>query len=285
MIAETTLPWRLLERASDDPARIALEARVNREWRVYSWAEVLAEVAFIALGLRQIGFGAGDTLAIFDVRRARVLFTILAAQALGGSVLPLQSRSSRFELRAAFRSRFAKIAFADSAEHLDKLRSLDAQALGTIVVGDRRALEAQTAEATASYATVRAAGARYGRLALGQLAVLAGRLAPSATAFEFVDGGEASDIHGVISHAELIGAAQRLRENGRLPGAGSIAVSPRLSSTWNSMLAVVAWLEYGFTVLTMEDEPAESSGPPPGERYGACRSSTSLPGARSAAAR
>ena len=61
-------------------------------WQVLTWSDYAALVSRFAAGLAAHGFGRGDRLAVIGDNRPRLYAAMLAAQSLGGAVVPSMAR-------------------------------------------------------------------------------------------------------------------------------------------------------------------------------------------------
>jgi len=104
------LPASLLARARQRGGDVARRHKRLGLWQQHTWAQLLAEVQGLASGLRDAGFGAGDSLVILSRPRPEALLASLAAQWLGGIAAllnPLTAAEEELvllrELEAGFR--------------------------------------------------------------------------------------------------------------------------------------------------------------------------------------
>jgi long-chain acyl-CoA synthetase len=84
-----TLPQFLLKNAREHPGASALREKEKGIWQEWSWADYLAHVRAIALGLVSLGFRHGDKLALLSDNRPQVYAAMVAAQAVGGVPVPV----------------------------------------------------------------------------------------------------------------------------------------------------------------------------------------------------
>jgi long-chain acyl-CoA synthetase len=83
-MAEMTLPQYLARNARDFPRRPALREKEKGIWQEWTWADYLARVRAIALGLVSLGFQRGDKLALLSDNRPELYAAMVAAEAVGG---------------------------------------------------------------------------------------------------------------------------------------------------------------------------------------------------------
>src|SRR3712207_57775 len=123
-----------VERLGDDPAIIAGEG--DREVRI-SWNELRDRVARIAGGLRHLGVGKGDTVALMMNNRPEFIPVDLAAVSLGAVPFSIYQTSSPEQIQYVVADAGAKIALIESA-FLDVFNEARAElpAIETLVVID-----------------------------------------------------------------------------------------------------------------------------------------------------
>src|SRR5712692_6284301 len=81
---EQTLPQFLVRNAREFPRDPALREKDRGIWQQWTWAEYLAHVRAIALGLVSLGFERGDKVALLSDNRPELYAAMLAVQAAGG---------------------------------------------------------------------------------------------------------------------------------------------------------------------------------------------------------
>src|SRR6266852_4845598 len=84
-MAEMTLPQFLLRNAREHPRAPALREKEKGIWQEWTWAEYLAHVRAIALGLVSLGFQRADKLALLTDNRPG-LFEELVATGKPGDI-------------------------------------------------------------------------------------------------------------------------------------------------------------------------------------------------------
>jgi long-chain acyl-CoA synthetase len=73
-----TLCARLLEHARERPDAVAIREKHRGIWREWTWAEYARRVANVAAGLRSLGVGPGDRVAIHAENRPEWVIADLA---------------------------------------------------------------------------------------------------------------------------------------------------------------------------------------------------------------
>ena len=79
-----TIPQLLRWRVDTSRERTALREKDFGRWISYSWGEYYDFVRKAGLGLKEIGFGKDDKIAIISDNIPEVLYVAIGAQALGG---------------------------------------------------------------------------------------------------------------------------------------------------------------------------------------------------------
>jgi long-chain acyl-CoA synthetase len=122
-----TLPRLLLRNAQRfAPRKAAIREKDRGIWQTYSWADSLAQVRALALGLAALGFQRGDKLAIIGDNRPRLYWALTAAQCLGGIPVPLYQDASTKELQYVLDHSDACMIVAEDQEQVDKILELKA---------------------------------------------------------------------------------------------------------------------------------------------------------------
>ncbi len=104
--------WHWLERRADiSPGK---DAVIDGE-RVFSYLALRDRVAALAGGLRAMGVGKGDRLAILSVNRAEYVESLFAAARLGAIAVPLNWRLTAGELAFQVGDSEPRLLFADPA--------------------------------------------------------------------------------------------------------------------------------------------------------------------------
>jgi len=88
-LLEYSIPQLLRWRVKNSPKRPALKEKDFGIWNTYTWEDYYDYVKKTALGLKAIGLGKGDTIAIISDNIPEVLFA-----AIGGHCLGAQSQCS-----------------------------------------------------------------------------------------------------------------------------------------------------------------------------------------------
>jgi long-chain acyl-CoA synthetase len=158
--ALATLPQLLRERARQAPGRVAFRHKELGIWRETTWAEYLGRVRAFAFGLRSLGIGPGDRVAIHSENRPEWLFADLAAESVGAVVVGIYPTNPPAELAHVLRDCGARVLVAEDQEQVDKALAVIEQCpdLAHVVVVDPRGLRSYHHPALVTYAEVERRG-------------------------------------------------------------------------------------------------------------------------------
>jgi long-chain acyl-CoA synthetase len=93
-------------------------------WNAFTWADYQTRVKRIALGLRRLGVGRGDVVALIGNNRPEWIWGEVAAHALGGMSLGIYQDSIGDEVTYLLGYAEAKVILAEDEEQVDKLLDL-----------------------------------------------------------------------------------------------------------------------------------------------------------------
>jgi long-chain acyl-CoA synthetase len=79
-----TLPQGLKFMAQEQPDRIAMRMKDYGIWHDITWARYYENVKKVAMGLRALGVGRGDHVAIVGENKPEWLFSAMGVMSLGG---------------------------------------------------------------------------------------------------------------------------------------------------------------------------------------------------------
>ena len=102
-------------------SRVALREKEFGIWQSVTWQEYYEHVRNFALGLRSLGFGKNDKLAIIGDNRPEWLYAELAAQSLGGIPLGIYQDSILTEVAYIINHSEARVVVAEDQEQVDKI--------------------------------------------------------------------------------------------------------------------------------------------------------------------
>lgn len=124
MKAATTLPRLLQRNAASFGSRAAMREKRGGIWQVLSWSDYAALVAQFAGGLAAYGFARGDRLAVIGDNRPRLYVAMLAAQSLGGTVVPLWPDAEPDWIGQVLNHAGVSIVIAEDAEQVEKISAV-----------------------------------------------------------------------------------------------------------------------------------------------------------------
>ncbi|EJW12049.1 Long-chain-fatty-acid--CoA ligase [Rhodovulum sp. PH10] len=140
--AADTCPKLLRLNAREFPDATALREKDFGIWKSFSWADYHARTRDLALGLLDLGLGAGDVVALIGDNRPDWVAGEIAAHAIGGMSLGIYRDALEEEVEYLLSYGEAKVVFAEDEEQVDKLLGLADRtpALRHIVYSDPRGL-------------------------------------------------------------------------------------------------------------------------------------------------
>ncbi|WP_419161448.1 AMP-binding protein [Candidatus Palauibacter sp.] len=116
-----SLPGRLQRQASLRGDRVALREKEFGIWQGITWSEYARRVRHFALGLRELGLGRGDRIAIVGDNRPEWVISELAAQSLGSLPLGLYQDAVAAEIEYLLRASTTRVVVAEDQEQVDKV--------------------------------------------------------------------------------------------------------------------------------------------------------------------
>jgi len=139
----TSLPALLLEQAGRRPTKVALRKKDLGRWKEYTWADYLARVQAVGLGLLDLGVEKGERVAIHSSNRPAWLFADMAAQGLGAISVGIYPTNPPAEVEYLLADSEATVLIAEDEEQLDKALAVRDRlpALRTIVVIETRGVK------------------------------------------------------------------------------------------------------------------------------------------------
>jgi long-chain acyl-CoA synthetase len=213
-LRQTTAPALLLDHARRRPREIAYRAKRLGLYRERSWHDYAVRVARIALGLRRLGLGAGERLAIMGDASEEWIWCDLAAQAAGAVTYGIYPTASVAELEYQLRDGGASIFVAEDQEYLDKILPIAERLpqLRWIVVIDPSAIAAYEHPKLLRLDEI--ADAVEPEAALARLGEMVAALRPDDPAFiVYTSGTTGSPKGAVIAHGRHLAATASLVEH------------------------------------------------------------------------
>jgi long-chain acyl-CoA synthetase len=191
----------LLENAREYAGEVAIREKHRGVWREWTWAEYAQRVASVAAGLRALGVGPGDRVAIHAENRPEWVIADLAAQGIGACTVGVYPTSPAAEVEYVLGHSEASVLIAEDEEQLDKALEVRDRLplLRHVLVIDPRGVSADVP----TFASLE----QDGSLAAYEESVAA--LAPDATAILVYTSGTTGPPKGaMISHANLVAAGK-----------------------------------------------------------------------------
>ena len=115
-----TLPAKLLARAAATPHDVALRHKHLGVWQEYSWSDYADLARTVGVGLRSLGVGPGDTVAIHSENRPEWVVADLGIQGMGGVAVGVYPTSPAAEVQYLLSHSDSKVVIAEDEEQLDK---------------------------------------------------------------------------------------------------------------------------------------------------------------------
>ena len=161
--ATDTLPKLLGRNARLFGRHIGMREKDRGIWRSYTWRDCYDHVRNFALGLAASGFKRGDKLSVLGDNRARLYWAQLAAQALGGTAVPLYQDSIASELAHVLGHAEVSVVVAEDQEQVDKVLSIvgELPSLRLVVYEDPRGMGAYEHPMLKSFAALEEMGATF----------------------------------------------------------------------------------------------------------------------------
>jgi len=123
-----TFPKLLALNARSHPQGIALREKEFGIWNAFTWAEYERRVRHMALGMRSLGVGRGNVVALIGTNRPEWVWGEIAAHAVGALSLGVYQDSIGDEVSWLLRYADARIVVAEDEEQVDKLLDLLSEA-------------------------------------------------------------------------------------------------------------------------------------------------------------
>ncbi|PWV99044.1 long-chain acyl-CoA synthetase [Hoeflea marina] len=119
-----TFPQYLLLNARRFADRPAMRFKDYGIWQTWNWAEQMVEVRNLALGLKAMGLGPGDRIAIAGSNRPRLYWAFCAAQSLKAIPVPVYADAVAEEMAYVLDNSGVRFAIVQDQEQVDKIQSM-----------------------------------------------------------------------------------------------------------------------------------------------------------------
>ncbi len=116
-----TIPQLLRWRVNSSADKVALREKDFGRWNTHTWRDYYDCVRKAGLGLLELGFQAGDRIAIIGDNIPELLFVAVGAQAVGGISAGLYQSSLPEEIAGILDYMGVSMVFCDDQEQVDKL--------------------------------------------------------------------------------------------------------------------------------------------------------------------
>ncbi|MCP4297586.1 MAG: long-chain fatty acid--CoA ligase, partial [Proteobacteria bacterium] len=120
-LTEYTIPQLLRWRVGQTPKRPALREKDFGIWNTYSWEDYYDHVRKTALGLKNLGLGKGDTIAVISDNIPELLFTAIGAHSIGAMSAGIYQTSMPAEISQICQYLKVSAVFCDNQEQVDKV--------------------------------------------------------------------------------------------------------------------------------------------------------------------
>jgi long-chain acyl-CoA synthetase len=210
-MAGMTLPQYLLKQAQEHPRDVAIREKQKGIWQEWTWAQYLAEVRALALGLVAIGLEKGDKLAILSDNRPPVYWTMVAVQIAGGMPVPLYQDAISRELQYVIDHADATIVLAEDQEQVDKILEIrdHLPKVRRIVYDDPKGMRHYTDRMLIRFTEVQAQGQQLDNKRPGLFHELVAAGKPDDVALmSYTSGTTGAPKGAMLSHDNLIAAVE-----------------------------------------------------------------------------
>src|SRR5579883_876720 len=225
-----TLPKLLQRNAEESPHAPGIREKTRGVWQTFDWLAYRDTVRDLALGLASMGFKRGDKLSVVGDNRPQLYMAQLAAQALGGTSVPVYQDSIAFELVYVLNHAESSVIVAEDQEQVDKALSLKDKLpnLRWIVFEDKRGLWSYDDPMLKSFDSVLEAGAAFGKANPGFYAEELAKGGPDDIAMIAYTSGTTGNPKGaMLSHRNMIAASEAFIEvNHTKPGDNWLSYLP-----------------------------------------------------------
>ena len=120
-LLEYSIPQLLRWRVTSSPKRPALREKDFGIWNTYTWEDYYDYVRKTALGLKLIGLGKGDTIAIISDNIPELLFVAIGGHSIGAISAGIYQTSMPHEIAQILQYLKVSAIFCDNQEQVDKV--------------------------------------------------------------------------------------------------------------------------------------------------------------------
>jgi long-chain acyl-CoA synthetase len=120
-LLEYSIPQLLRWRVKTSPKRPALREKDFGIWNTYTWEDYYDHVRKTALGLKSLGLGKGDTIAVISDNIPELLFAAIGGHAIGAISAGIYQTSMPAEISQILNYLKVSAVFCDNQEQVDKV--------------------------------------------------------------------------------------------------------------------------------------------------------------------
>lgn len=120
-LLEYSIPQLLRWRVSQTPDRPALREKDYGIWNTYTWNDYYDHVRKTGLGLKTVGLGKDDTIAIISDNIPELLFIAIGAHSIGAISAGIYQTSMPHEIAQILQYLKVSAVFCDNQEQVDKV--------------------------------------------------------------------------------------------------------------------------------------------------------------------
>ena len=155
-----TFPKLMTLNATRFADRPATREKMLGIWKTHTWSEALEETRAMAMGLMELGLARGERMAIVGTNRPPLYWSMVAAQMIGATPVPMYQDSVAEEMVFVLQHAEVTFAIAENQEQVDKLMSVKDRlpSLRHIIYRDPRGLRKYDHEHLTSLADVEKRG-------------------------------------------------------------------------------------------------------------------------------
>jgi long-chain acyl-CoA synthetase len=121
VVVNDTLPKLLMHNAERWPTEVAMREKAFGVWNEVTWTDYRDRVREIALGLLELGARRGEVIAIIGKNRPEMVWSEIAAHAIGCLSLSLYHDAMPQEVAYLVDYAEVRIVLAEDEEQVDKL--------------------------------------------------------------------------------------------------------------------------------------------------------------------
>ena len=251
-----TLPARLQLQAATRGGRVALREKEFGIWQTITWDEYAAHVRRFALGLRDLGLGRGDRIAIIGDNRPEWVIAELAAQSIGALPIGMYQDAVATEIEYLLSESKARLVVAEDQEQVDKVLEVreGLPGLTHIVYYDPRGLGRYEAPGLLAFPDLERRGRQREQVAPHEYDEALAAVRPSDTALLCTTSGTTSKPKlAMLSHENLLSMAEQLQAVDGMSADDEFVSFLPLAWIGEQMMTISRQLIVGFPVSFPEE--------------------------------